>query len=180
MSVKKPFLSGLGVGLIVASAILETTHWANQTAAIEISDLIPKPTATMEVSNSAPSSNSPVASNTVNMDELKAELAKSKADLASAKKKLAVKPTMKLYIPNGSNAWSVSALLKEAGIIPAQNEFINEHQKYAKQVQFKKGFYGFKEKMTNEDVLRVFGAPIPTATTPASASPTVVPKASPK
>jgi hypothetical protein len=169
VSAKKPFLTGMGIGLIIAACIVETTHWLNSTSGIVIPTPSTNPTASNTVDWSGGATPA-IESSTVPSANT-SELEQAKEQIAKLKKKLAAKPTMRIYINEGTNSWNVSAMLKEAGVIQKQNDFLAVYNQYANQFQLKKGFYSLKENMKSEDVLRVLGAPIPTP----SAAPTVAP-----
>jgi hypothetical protein len=173
MNKSKPFLLGLGIGLIVAGLVVQTSHWLTQAQELEL----PIPNVIQSeapVASADPGESNPSPSSTP-VDQVKLELQKQ-VDLLRKRterlqNQLDSKPTVKVYIMAGTGSFTLSSILKRSGVIEKQGPFMDG---YASLSGFtvKEGLYEFRNNMTAEEALFAVGAPIATPIPTVATAPT--------
>jgi hypothetical protein len=174
MNKSKPFLFGLGIGLIVAGLVVQTSHWITQAGQLEL----PIPSEFQSPEPGAPVAPGPQSSDQPPIVDAEKEELKKQVDLLRKRterlqSELAVKPVVKVYIVEGMGSFTISSILKRSGVIETQGPFMNSYASFPG-FSVKEGLYEFRSNMLAEEALFVIGAPVktpePTASTTRSES----------
>ncbi len=165
MNRTKPFLMGLGIGIIVATIVVQVSVWISNVTGLQL----PIPSASpgdLTMNLQEPITSPKVAPNvtpskTVGKSEDVQQMTLLRLRVERLQSQIAKQQEIRIYIPELVTNWQLISLLKGSGILKIQKPF---EDLYPSGFVPKSGVYQFKQNADATEVLFKLGVPVVTAT----------------